>query len=531
VDRMACVDLPAFPLQLLLRRHPEWSVHPAAVVESDRPQGVVLWTNERARESGIRAGMRYAAGLSLAPGLRAATVPENEIRDEIASITERLRQFTPHVEPAWYKNPPPGASPPDPATRGRRRPFPRPASPSGSSDSLLGEPGVFWLDARGLERLFGSLDEWAACVQADLVRAGYRATLVLGFSRFGTYALARSRRGVHVLGSPAGESDAARAVPLDRLALPPPAREALTKLGVTTVGRFLDLPADGIGARFGPEVRQLHRLASGDLAIPLQPERPDVPALRRLVLDHAEDDAGRIVSRIETLLEPFLEEISRKARLLAELQVGFRFERMGDHLESIRPAAPTLDAKLLLELIRLRLEAVRRLPDGVVEIVLVAREVEATPRDRELFAERKRRDLEVANRALARVRAQLGDEAVARVQLRDGHLPEARFAWEPLVSLGEARPRPVDEARLVRRIHTRPVPLPPRERHEPDGWMLRGLEQGPVVRVLGPYVLSGGWWNRPVHRDYHFAETKDGELLWVYYDRSRRRWFLQGRVE
>ncbi len=532
MDRMACVDLPAFPLQLLLRRHPEWSTHPVAVVESDRPQSVVLWTNERARESGVVTGMRYAAGLSLATGLRAATVPENEIRDEIASIAERLRQFTPNVESVL-----PGAPPPAPATRGRHRPGERPASPAGSHDSagchrfLLGEPGVFWLDARGLERLFGSLDEWAASVQADLVRAGYRATLVLGFSRFGAYALARSRRGVHVLKSPAEENKAARQVPLDRLALPPATRNALVKLGITTMGKFVDLPLDGVGARFGPEVRRLHRLASGDLAVPLQPARPDVPAMRRLVLDHPEDDAGRIVSSIETLIGPFLDEISHKARLLAELRVGFRFERMGDHLESIRPAAPTLDARLLLELIRLRLEAVRKLPDGVVEIVLVARETQATPREQELFAERKRRDLEAANRALARVRAQLGDAAVARVHLCDGHLPEARFAWEPLASLGEARPRPVDEARLVRRIHERPVPLPLRERHEPDGWMLRGLEQGPVVRTLGPYVLSGGWWNRPVHRDYHFAETKDGELLWVYYDRGRRRWFLQGRVE
>jgi len=52
-----------------------------------------------------------------------------------------------------------------------------------------------------------------------------------------------------------------------------------------------------------------------------------------------------------------------------------------------------------------------------------------------------------------------------------------------------------------------------------------------VVRVLGPYVVSGGWWDRPAHRDYHFAETKDGEILWLFYDRGTRRWFLQGRVE
>jgi protein ImuB len=43
--------------------------------------------------------------------------------------------------------------------------------------------------------------------------------------------------------------------------------------------------------------------------------------------------------------------------------------------------------------------------------------------------------------------------------------------------------------------------------------------------------VAGGWWNRPVRRAYHFAETRNGELLWVYYDSVRRRWFLQGRVE
>jgi protein ImuB len=34
-----------------------------------------------------------------------------------------------------------------------------------------------------------------------------------------------------------------------------------------------------------------------------------------------------------------------------------------------------------------------------------------------------------------------------------------------------------------------------------------------------------------VHREYYFAETRKGDLLWMYYDRPRRRWFLQGRVE
>ena len=38
MDRTACIDLPAFPLQLLLLKHPDWRTHPAAVVEADTPQ-------------------------------------------------------------------------------------------------------------------------------------------------------------------------------------------------------------------------------------------------------------------------------------------------------------------------------------------------------------------------------------------------------------------------------------------------------------------------------------------------------------
>ena len=522
MDRTACIDLPAFPLQLLLRKHPDWRLHPAAIVAADTPQGTILWINEKARAAGIATGMRYAAGLSLTGGLRAAVVTANDIDAEIAQLTELLRRFTPFVEPGE------------------------------------GEPGVFWLDAKGLLRLFGSLSEWASSLHAELVRAGFVASLAVGFDRFAVYAVAKGQRGRQKGDTPlfrskavsgelckkkgsvpfsvvfddvATERAAARSVRLDRLALPTAARDTLLKLGVTTVGQFVDLPLDGVGVRFGPEVRRLHRLASGALTQPLEPEHPDIPAMRRLILDNPELDAARIVARIEEAVGPMLDEIAAKGRALAELQLAFRFERLGDHLESIQPAAPTLVPKVLLELIRLRLQAVRQLPDGVMEIVLVARETPAVEKQRELFAVKKRRDLDAGARALARVKAALGDAAVVYASPRDAHLPEARFVWAPMTVLPEAKPRPVGEPRLIRRLYTTPVPLPPRERHEPDGWLLRGLAQGPVVKVNGPYAVSGWWWKRPIEREYHFAETKNGQNLWVFYDRGKSRWFLQGEVE
>ena len=163
--------------------------------------------------------------------------------------------------------------------------------------------------------------------------------------------------------------------------------------------------------------------------------------------------------------------------------------------------------------------------------MLAVGETEARPRQTEMFAGQPKRNMAAANRALARVRAQLGGAAVVRAELREGHLPEGRFEWKPLNDLGPSRPGNVEAGRLVRRINVRPIPLSQRPRHEPDGWMLGRLQQGPVIRALGPYVVSGGWWNRAVHREYHFAETHDGEVLWVFWDRGRRRWFLHGRVE
>ncbi len=122
---LACVELPAFPLQLLLRHRPEWAHYPAAVVAEDKPQGLILWVNERARQHGVLPGLRYAAALSLAAELRASEVSPNEIRKAVKELTERLMRYTPEVEPAAE------------------------------------EPGVFWLNGMGLKFLYPSSNQWA----------------------------------------------------------------------------------------------------------------------------------------------------------------------------------------------------------------------------------------------------------------------------------------------------------------------------------------------------------------------------------
>src|SRR5690606_40496743 len=85
--RIACVDLPALPLQLLLRHHPTWRSGPVVVVDTDRPQGIVAWANVHARRHRILPGMTFAAAQSLAAHLQAAVVPPQDI----ARCVEELR--------------------------------------------------------------------------------------------------------------------------------------------------------------------------------------------------------------------------------------------------------------------------------------------------------------------------------------------------------------------------------------------------------------------------------------------------------
>ena len=481
MDRLACVSLAAFPLQLLLRRHPEWAAHPMAVVAEDRPQGLILWVNEEARRAGVLSGLCYAAGCSLTAELRAGVVPPAEIAEVVAALTERLGRFTPEVEPSSK------------------------------------EPGIFWLSGAGLGRLYVSLDEWARAIVTDLGSAGFRATVAVGFTRFGTYVVASAREGTVVFENPAQERAVAQRIRLDRLDLDPDLRDTLSKLGMGTVGALLSLPAGGLFERFGPEAYRLHRMASGDLWAPLQPSQAEEPIQHTLLLDYPETDATRLLFLVKRLLHPLLLTLVARGEALAELTLRLLLDGRGWRDERVCPAAPTLDAVQVLDLVRLRLEA-GTFPAGVVEIELTANGVPATPEQLRLFAERPRRDLDAANRSLARVRATFGDGAVVRVRLTDGHLPEASFRWEPLERVVLPKPRQVTLRNLVRRIFAKPVVLPTSPRH-------------PSVTLHGPHIVSGGWWMREVHREYYFAETRHGELLWVFYDPDRQRWFLHGKVE
>ena len=500
-ERVACVEFPALPLQLLLHDHPDWRAHPVAVVEADRPQAKLLWVNDHARRLRVLPGMRFAAARSLAPQLRASVLARERIERAIEQLFALLLDFSPRIEP-------------------------------GKAET----PGTFWVDPSGMTPLWGELGAWAQAMHRVLIEAGYCATVVLGFHRFRCHAIARSRGesgDAWVIADPRREARMAAAVPLDRLALSPRLRDDLAGLGVRTLGEFMALPGPELRVRFGVEAEQLHKHGSDGHWAPMSARELVDPVSERLELDPPVAKVSPLLFHIKPVLELLLGRLAARGCAMSALRLRLSLDHAEGIEQRLEPAAPTLDTLQLLDLLRLRLDALAlAAPVELIELELEGQRTD--PGQIALFRTQVRRDLGAANRALARLAATFGPEAVTRPVLRPAHLPEARLRWVPTREVRFPTPANMkvegEHSPRIRRLAHRPRPLRPRPRNEPDGWVI-APEYGPVERLQGPYRASGAWWVREVERDYYFAHTRSGAVLWVFYDRPRRRWYLHGWLE
>lgn len=500
MSRIACVDIPALPLQMLRRDRPEWAGLPLAVVAEDRPQAPVLWVSRSAERLGVRPGMRYAAALGLSRELRAAPVALARIAEVRAEIVGAMHRYSPRVE---------------------------------ADDE---RPGVFWIDAEGMVSLFGSLERWAQSIWGELGAHDLFGSTVVGFERMRCWAIARTCRDARVIASEEDEHRLSGQVPIARLDFPPELRSALHMLGVHTLDAFLALPRGELSVRFGPAAKKMHALFSGALREPLTPDI-DVPKFAiEAELDPPDDDRARLLFCIKGALHALMSALSLRSLALASLRVTLMLEGGEEpRVLELRPARASRDASSMLELVRLRLAGVV-LSERVTQLRLEAEPAPLEGLQLALLEGARHRDPEASSRGMARLRAAFGDDAVTRARLEDAWFPERQFRWEPVRAIGKPRANSMEkmidprDPPLVRRLLPSPQPLPKNERGAP-------LTDPPIAMMSGPYRLQSGFWARGTIssfgeiRDYWYAEREDGAMLWLYRDAALDRWFVHGIVD
>jgi protein ImuB len=530
MPRPACVNLPELALQVLFRRRPDWKQLPAAVVASGRPLARIEALNRPAAGAGIRRGMRYATALSLAADLRADTVSARDLTDAREEVQAVLADFSPEIERCSF------------------------------------DPEIFWVDTRGLLPLFNSRREWADRIKDRLSALGFHVNIAVGFSRFGTFTWAKRRKKVRVFDSPRQEREAAMETPLELLPFPPRILELTESLGLHTVGDFLTLPAEDIGRRLGREALEIYRFATNAENLPLQgvplEEEPVVSVAPLVAIRSAE----MLEHTVYRLLDELIELLTHRGESIRGLILTLEFEGGTAHTERITPAHPSRRIETLARLVHLRLESLTT-SGGISRVTLEADRVALSYRQEELFVAEGGSDLSAGEKALATVRAELGNEAVAQARLFGEHRPEERFRFHPADRLRRPGGNAADSEAAGRNRHApdsgmaagRPpgrTPAGDGESPAADGKspacegripagevprLVRRIRQGALplpgpggaaAASDGPFVLSGHWWRTDeTDRRYYYLHLRDGGTAWVYFDGASGRWMQQGSVD
>ena len=486
-----CISIDCLPLQILLKENPGWEGTPVAVTREEKPQSPILALNPRARDKGLAAGMSYASALSLVPDLRARAVPQSRVAAARERIVMLISAFTPDIELC---------------------PF--------DTDAL-------WVSVDGLRSLFDSESRWIEMVRRALAEEGYEGRVVLGFTRFGTYTIARSNQRSMAFASRKEECALMGRSSVDILPLSYKARSTLRKLEIRTVQQFVALPEGEAMRRFGTETALLRQAILSDDPLPIQPLSLKETVLCGRHLDAPLVDLNLLMPYIDELLAVEAGRVEKERAVISGLAVILRTEDGEISTDLIRPAVPTLKTHLLRRLILLRLSA-RQFSSGVEDIELRSDRTIPSQGQEELFTVRAR-DLQAGALAFAAIRARFGNDSVSCAQLTDSHVPESSFRWVPL-------PRPV---------------LPSSRQETPAARYPGGEYPAAVRRILftprqtkhrgtpggaaDPLVVSGSWWgtgekDAPFLRHYYFSSSPSG-ILWLFVDMLTHTARVQGAVD
>ncbi len=506
MDRLACVSIPAFELQLLIKRFPSWQEVPAAVISEPKPLGRVIAANRSALKAGVRPDMRYAQALSLRPDLQAAVIAPQDRLAAQEEISALLYEFAPTVESARFAH-----------------------------------STIFWLDVRGFSRLYRSYNQWGEQLLESLKRFGFLGACSIGWSRLGTFAAAQKPGEVRLFDTPEEEAKATRGTAVRYLPIAPFVKERLTHLGIRTVEEFLQLPKGGVRSRFGKAVEGIYAISAQGEGVPVQGSAPTEPNRVRRVCMPSLRRVTPILENIGELLQEVSERARRRWSRIRSITVRLRDESGEVRIEELTPAEPTRDHELLRKLCELRLSRLTW-KEPVEEIVIEAEEEESWLEQQDLFIHTPKRRPERGRRALSLLQARLGSDSVLRAELLDSHLPEKSFLWHPFDvqrlgrvspadSLGDSIEKTFQEQRINGKGSTTGVQLVRRLPRSSGGNQKAGRSKGSYKVVGGPYAVSTRWWLTPVEREYQYRELKDGTVEWSYYEPEKGAWTVLGSVE
>jgi protein ImuB len=514
----ACLFVPDFPVQAVVRLEPELQGKPVAILAGAPPLTKVFAVNCEARILGIEAGMTKVQAETFQGIVWRWRSPSQEAT-AYAALLDCAWTISPGVE------------------EGAKR------EEQDFSDTAV-------LDLAGCEKLFGSPEKIAHDLKRVASEVGFETYVAVAGSPLAAVCAAQGFAGITVI--PAGE-ECLRigTLSLEALRIPFEFVETLNRWGIHTCAEFAVLPEIAIVERLGQEGLRWWRLANG---------ADDRPLIAKEFPSHFEEhmDLDSPVDLLEPLLfvlNRLLEQLCARLRMhilaIGEIKVTLTLERTDSrnkeplfHIRTLRLPVPARDSKLLLELLRLDLERhAPSLPVTAVHMLTIPLKARSQQLGLFLPLSPDPQRLEIT---LARIQNTVGENRVGAPVLLDTHNPNA-FQQDRFVLLEMKEKRSITEKQTTAAMRIYRPPLPATVEFQEGKPTFLGCE-GARRRILafaGPWRRKGDWWSEtPWARDEWDIEVRtlrakvqperstenenETALYRVYKDLQVKRWFVEG---
>lgn len=539
----ACIFVPDFPLEALLRAEPELRSQAVVVIEGKAPLQKVFAVNAKARRAGVEPGMSKLQVEGCADLVLRSRSSLQEAAAH-AALLDCAQSFSPRVEDA-------------------------------GSDTIL-------LDLAGLETLFGALPKIARDLARRASDLGLEANVAVASNPDTAALAARGFSGVTVI-PPGKEAEQLGSLPLEVLfaSLTPfddeeesvRLLETLERWGVRNLRALATLPDVALSERLGQQGVRWQQLARGATSRTLVPVELPLIFEEVIELEYPLVLLEPLAFLLSRLLEQLCARLGTRALATQELRLQLELENGWQEEESttthvgtgargrpgrasarqafcrtLRLPVPLLDAKTFLKLLQLDLKAH---PPGapITKIHLAAEPVRPRAAQSGLFLPPSP-EPEKLELTLARIAGIVGENKVGCLQLLDTHRPDAFRVQRFAPSEPDAGPKPCttqkqigaqtnsSDAVTALRIFRPPVRATVTLRDGKPARITCSKHtelQGEIVWTAGPWRSSGDWWQQEGwSRDEWDIALQAGAGLALYRlvrDLLSGGWFVEGTYD
>jgi protein ImuB len=513
----ACLFVPDFPVQAVVRLAPELRGKAVAIFAGAPPLTKVFAVNREARELGVETGM---------------TKVQAEAFQGIAwrwrAPSQEATAYAALLDCAWTISP-------------RIDDGPKRAEQEFSDTAVL--------DIAGCEKLFGSPAKIASDLKRVASEVGFETNVAVAENPVAAVSAAQGFAGITVI--PAGE-EGLRIGRLSLAALRMPVEfvETLERWGIRTCAEFAALPEIAIVERLGQEGLHWWRLARGADGQPLIAREFPSNFEEHMELDSPVDLLEPLLFVLNRLLEQLCARLRMHVLSIGEIKVTLTLERNDSrgkepvlHIRTLRLPVPARDSKLLLKLLQLDLEAhPPSLPVTSVHMLTIP--AKALSRQLGLFLPLSPDPgrLEIT---LLRIQGLVGEGRAGAPVLLDTHSPnsfqQSRFVLPEITEKPSVREK---QPTVAMRIYRPPLPASVEFRGGKPAFLGCEGARRQILAFAGPWRRKGDWWSESVwaRDEWDFevrtlpgkvqAEHNQAEdetaLYRVYKDLRVKRWFVEG---